>query len=129
MEPDLDQAIARLPSLIAVLGVIGSAVAWHFGGMPYAIAFLIGAGAAWFNFRLVKRFVTRLLSSLSANPAKSPGVATLRLLIQLALFLAGAFVILRFSGFSIVVALYGFLVCPAAAMFEAIYFLITYYGR
>jgi len=129
MEPDLNQAIARLPLLIAVLGILGSAVAWHFGGPPYAAAFLVGAAAAYFNFRLIERFVTRLLNSLSANPARPPKAPALRLFLQLALFLAGAFVILRFSGFNIVVALYGFLVCPAAAMLEAIYFLFTYYGE
>lgn len=129
MEPDLDRAIARLPSLIAGLGIIGSAVAWHFGGFGYAIAFCIGAAAAYFNFRLIERYVNRLLGTLSGNQSKPPRAAALRLFFQLALFLAGAFVILRFSGFNIVVALYGFLVCPAAAMLEAICYLITYYGH
>jgi len=129
MEPDLNRAIVRLPSLIAALGVIGSAVAWRFGGLPYAVAFLIGAAAAYFNFRLIERFVTRLLSALSANPSGAPKAAALRLFFQIALFLLGAFVILRFSGFNILVALCGFLVCPAAVMLEAIYYLITYYGH
>jgi hypothetical protein len=51
------------------------------------------------------------------------------LFLQLALFVLGAFVIIRFSGFNIVVALYGFLVCPAAVMLEAIYYLLLTYGH
>jgi len=129
MQPDLDQAILRIPSVIAALGVIGASVAWRFGGLPYAAAFLVGAAAAYFNFRLIQRFVVRLLGALEARPAQPPKVASLRLFIQLAIFLAVAFAILRFTGINIVVALYGFLVCPAAVMLEGIYYLIAYYGR
>ena len=46
--------------------------------------------------------------------------------IRFAFFVLGAFVILRFSGFNIVVALCGFLVCPAAVMLEILYELLTY---
>jgi hypothetical protein len=123
---DLEQAIARVPLLIAVLGLIGAGVAWYYGGLPYATAFLIGAAAAYFNFRLIERFVERLLRTLAAEPRKPPKAAGLRLFLQLALFVAGCFVIIRFSGFNIVVALYGFLVCPAVVMLEAIYYLLTY---
>ena len=129
MEPDLDRALQRVPLLIAVLGLIGSAVAGRYAGLSGAVAFLIGAIAAFFNFRLIERFVARLVGTMSENPAKRPKFAGLRLVLQLALFLGGAFVILRFTGFSIVVALYGFLVCPAAVMIEAIYYLLLTYGH
>lgn len=129
MVPDLNRAIDRLPSVIGVLGVIGAVVAWRFGGFGDAVAFLIGAAAAYFNFRLIERFVNRLLGAISESTAKRPKIASLSLFLQLALFLAGAFVILRFSGFNILVALYGFLVCPAAVILEAIYYVITYYGH
>ena len=129
MEPDLDRALQRVPLLIAILGLAGSAVAWHYGGLSYAVAFLVGAVAAYFNFRLIERFVARLVGAMTANPGKRPKFASLSLLIQLALFLAGAFVILRFTGFNIVVAVYGFLVCPAAVLIEAIYYLILNYGH
>lgn len=128
-EPDLDRALRRVPLLIAVLGLIGSAVAAHFGGLRYAVAFLIGAVAAFFNFRLIERFVAGLVGAMSENPGKRPRFAGLRLFFQLVLFLTGAFVILRFTGFSIVVATYGFLVCPAAVMIVAIYYLILTYGH
>jgi len=129
MEADLDRALQRVPLLIAALGVIGAAIAWYFGGFRYSSAFLFGAIAAYFNFRLIERFVARLVGGFAANPAKRPKFAGFRLFFQLALFLAIGFVIIRFSGFNIVVALYGFLVCPAAVMIEAIYYLILTYGH
>lgn len=129
MAADLDQAIVRVPLLIAVLGLIGSGVSWHFGGLPDASAFLVGAVAAYLNFRLIERFVSRLLGALAAEPRKPPKAAGLRLFLQLALFVLVAFVILRFSGMNIVVALYGFLVCPAAVMLESLYYLLLTYGH
>jgi hypothetical protein len=126
---DLEQAIVRVPMLIAVLGLIGAGVAWHFGGLPYAGSFLAGAGAAYLNFRLIERFVKRLLRALSAEPLKPPKAAGFRLFLQLSLFVLAAFVILRFSGLNVVVALYGFLVCPAAVLLEAIYYLVLTYGH
>ena len=129
MSPDPDQLLVRVPRLIAVLGLIGAGVAGYFGGLPHATAFLIGAAAAYFNFRLIERFVSRLLGTLAASPAKPPRAAGLRLFIQLVLFFAGAFAILRVSGFSIAVALYGFLVCPAAVIIEAVHWLVFTYGH
>ena len=129
MAADLNDAIARVPFVIVVLGLIGSGVAWRFGGLPYASAFLVGALAAYFNFRLIEGFVKRLMRALTANPQKPPRAAPFRLFLQLALFVGGAFVILRFTGFNLTVALYGFLVCPAAVMLEAIYYLILTYGH
>jgi hypothetical protein len=129
MAGDLNQVVARVPRLIALLGLIGAGVAWRYAGLGHATAFFIGAVAAYFNFRLVERFVERLLRSLAARPEKPPKAAGLRLFLQLALFIAGAFVILRFSGFNILAALLGFLVCPAAVMLETIYYLLQNYGH
>lgn len=124
MEIDFDKGIARIPSLILALGVTGTGLAGWFGGFPYAAAFFAGAGAAYFNFRLLERFVNRLGElAAAAKPVKASGV---RVFIQFALFVLGAFVILRISGFNVVAALYGFLVCPAAVMVEILYELITY---
>jgi hypothetical protein len=129
MEADLDRALQRVPLLIAVLGLMGGGIAWHFGGISYSIAFITGAAAAYFNFRLIERFVVRLVGGMAENPAKRPRFAGFRIFLQLVLFLTVAFVILRFTGFSIVVAVYGFLVCPAAVMIEAIWYLILTYGH
>jgi hypothetical protein len=115
-----------VPRLIILLGLVGSGGAWYLGGLTYATAFLAGAGAAYFNFLLIERFVNGLVRRMVAEPLKRPRVPGLRLYFQLALFVLGAFVILRFSGFNLVVAFCGFLVCPAAVMLEAIYYLFTY---
>ncbi|MDP9053500.1 MAG: ATP synthase subunit I [Acidobacteriota bacterium] len=129
MTADLNGAIARVPRLIALLGIAGALVAGGIGGFGYAGAFLIGAVAAYFNFRLIETFVSRLLQAVGAQPGKRPRVAGLRLFIQLALFVIAAFVILRVSGIDLAVAFCGFLVCPGAVMLESIYYLITYYGH
>jgi len=126
---DLNAVIARVPRLIAILGVLGAVTAGRLGGLPYALAFLIGAVAAYFNFRLIERFVNRLVQTMVGSPGKRPRLAGLRLFIQLALFVVGAFVILRYSGVNLVVAFCGFLVCPAAVTLESIYYLFTYYGH
>jgi hypothetical protein len=126
MAVDLDKGIARVPPLIAGLGLIGSGVAWNIGGVLYAVSFLAGAVAAYLNFRLLERFVNRLGGLVAAEPAKPRKAFGAVLFLQFALFVLGAFVILRISGFNVVVALCGFLVCPAAVMLEILYELFTY---
>ncbi|HEY3827251.1 MAG TPA: ATP synthase subunit I [Bryobacteraceae bacterium] len=123
---DLDKGIARIPLLIAVLGLLGSGAAWRVGGIAYASAFLVGAAAAYFNFRLLERFVDRLGKAVAAEPARPRKAAGVVLFVQFALFVLVAFVILRLSGFNVVAALCGFLVCPAAVMLEILYELFTY---
>jgi hypothetical protein len=123
---DFDKGIARIPVLIAVLGLLGSGAAWRVGGISAATAFLIGVAAAYFNFRLLERFVNRLGRLAAAEPGKPPNVSGVMLFIQFALFVAGAFVIIRVSGFNVVAVLCGFLVCPAAVMVEILYELFTY---
>src|SRR5579862_3626039 len=120
---DPARQIARIPNLIAVLGVAGTGVAWWFGGFAYAGAFFIGAGAAWFNFMMLERVVTRVTGKFAAigtaetpEAPKAPRMFGVRMLIQLGLFVAGAFVILRLTGFNVVLALVGFFVCPAAVI-------------
>ncbi len=121
MEADLDRGLARVPLLIAAIGLVGAGVAWRMGGLPYATAFLTGAVAAYFNFRLLERFVGRLLERMAAEPANRPKAPGARLFIQLAVFVLVAFVIIRLSGFNVVVALCGFLACPAAVTVEMLY--------
>jgi hypothetical protein len=128
MAADPGDPIARVPLVIAALGLAGSGMAWRIGGIGYASAFLLGAVGAYFNFRLIERFVSRLLRTVAAEPRKRRRFAGARLFLQLTLFGLGAFVIIRYSGFNVLVALCGFLVCPAAVMLEAFYqLLITYY--
>jgi hypothetical protein len=133
LDIDFDKGIARIPGLVLVLGLVGTVVAARMGGLPYAGAFFIGAGAAYFNFRLLERFVNRLgelarLAETAAKtgPAKPVKASGALVFIQFALFVLAGFVILRLSGFNVVVALCGFLVCPAAVMLEILYELLNY---
>ena len=134
MKVDPEKQIARIPRLIAILGVVGTGVSGLFGGFAYAGAFFIGAGAAYFNFKLVERVVTSLTQRVAAiakagtgEPAKAPKMFGIRMAIQFGLFVLGTFVILRLTGFNVALALLGFFVCPAAVILEILYELI--YGH
>jgi hypothetical protein len=126
LEINFDKGIARVPRFIVALGLLGTAWAGRLGGMPWALAFLAGAIAAWVNFQLIERFVNRLGKLTLQNPAKPPKTQGIRQFIRFAFFILGAFVILRLSGFNVAVAMCGFLVCPAAVLVEIFYELLTY---
>jgi hypothetical protein len=126
LELNFDEGIARVPRIIAALGLVGTGVAGWLGGLAWALAFPVGAGAAYFNFRLIERAVDRLGRLATAEPSKPRRASGVWMFIQFAVFVLAAFVILRVSGFNIRVAMCGFLVCPAAVMIEICYELITY---
>ena len=124
---DLDRAIARIPRWIIVLGLLGTGFAGRMGGAPYAGPFLVGAAAAWLNFQLIERAVNRLGRLASAPSATPAGKGTgVWMFIQFAVVVLGAFVILKYSGFNLAAAFFGFLVCPAAAIAEIVFELLTY---
>ena len=126
---DFVRIVARVPRLIAILGVAGGIATALYRGIGYGTAFLIGAVAAFVNFKLIERLVTGLLRRMLEKPVKRPRLQGAKVFIQLALFLVGLFVILRFSGFNLTAFLFGFLVCPAAVMIESVYFLLITYGH
>jgi hypothetical protein len=119
-----ERAIARLPRWILLLAVAGTAIAAVFFGSAAAGGYLAGSIAAWINLRIVERTVDRVARLAgTAKPGRGTGTW---LLIQFAGLVLGAFVILRYSGFSMAAAFCGFLVCPAAVVLEIIYELVTY---
>jgi hypothetical protein len=118
-----DGAVARLPRWLLGLAVAGTVVAGSFRGLSAAGGFLIGAIAAWFNLRLVERAVHRIARQAIENPAKKRRSGVM---LKFAGLILGAFVIIRYSGFSMVAALLGFLVCPAAVLLEMVYELVNY---
>ncbi len=123
---DYDRAIARFPAWILALAVLGAAAAGIWCGIACAGGFLVGAIAAYLNFRIIERAanrIARLAKEGSAGTGRRTGVA---LLIQFGIFVLAAFVILRFSGFNMAAAFCGFLVCPAAAILEIVYELFKY---
>ncbi len=123
---DYDRALARLPNWMALLGVIGTGLSAHYAGLSGAVGFLIGAVAAWLNLRLIERGVNRIVRLVDAEPGTVSRGSGVRLFVQFAIVATVAFVILRFTGFNLMAALSGFLVCPAAAMMEIVYELFTY---
>ncbi len=124
MQPEqFEAAIARLPRWLLALAILGTAVAGSFKGLSAAGGFLVGAIAAWFNLRLVERFVDRLAREAARNPGKRRRAGVL---VKLTGLLLAAFVIIRYSGFSMGAALLGFFVCPAAVVLEIVYELLTY---
>lgn len=129
MTPDLSRIVERVPRTILGLGVLGVCAGLFFRGPAWAAAFLVGAIAAYWNFRLVERMVKALVQLTVEKPVKRPNLHGFRLFAQLALFVAGLFVILRFSGLNLTAAMLGFLVCPAAVMLESIYYLLITYGH
>ena len=122
-----DEGIARLPKWMLGLGLVGSGVTGQFFGLSAAAGFLLGAGGAYINLRLIERFVDKLgrlaMRDKAAAPPKTRGIW---LFVQFLGLVVGAFVILRVSGLNIVAALCGFLVCPAAVLLEILYELLTY---
>ncbi len=75
MKVDPERQIARIPRLIVILGVVGTGVAGLFGGFGYAGAFFIGAGAAYFNFKLVERVVTGLTQRVAESAKAGSGAS------------------------------------------------------
>ena len=123
---DFDSAISRLPAWILALGILGAGAAGVWCGVACAGGFLVGAVAAYLNFRIIERAANRI-ARLAKEGSTGPGRRTgLTLLIQFGIFVLGAFVILEFSGFNMAAAFCGFLVCPAAAILEIIYELLKY---
>lgn len=124
--PDYERALARLPKWMALLGVLGTGLAARYAGLSGAAGFLLGAAAAWLNLRLIERAVNRIVRLTSADPGTVKQGSGVRIFVQFAIFATFAFVILRFTGFNLMAALLGFLVCPAAAILEIVYEIFTY---
>jgi len=122
MQPEqFEAAILRLPRWLlglAALGTIGLAAV---SGISHAGGFLLGALAAYLNLRLIERAVNRVTST--EKPTRKPARW---LFIQFAGLVLGAFAIIKYSGFSMAAAFFGFLVCPAAVVLEIVYELVTY---
>ncbi|MDE3197061.1 MAG: hypothetical protein KGN84_11990 [Acidobacteriota bacterium] len=124
----LDAAVSRLPRWLAALGVLGTLGALRYYGLATACAFLLGAAAAWVNLKLIEQAVDRI-GSLARSGGAARVKPTRRAVWMLVRFVAvavTAFVILGYSGISIIAAFCGFLVCPAAVIVEIVYELVKY---
>lgn len=127
-QASFEAAIARLPRWILGLAVFGTTVTAALLGIRAAGGFLLGSIGAWINLRLIERVVNRISrQALSAERDNiHPRRAGFGLLIRFIALILVAFVILRYSGFSLGAVFCGFLVCPAAAILEIVFELVKY---
>jgi len=123
---EFESAIARIPGWILALAILGAATAGIWCGIACAGGFLVGALAAYLNFRIIERAVNRIARLAQAGSAKSGRRTGMVLFIRFGICVLAAFVILRFSGFNLAAAFCGFFVCPAAVILEIIYELFRY---
>jgi len=124
----VEAAVSRLPKWLLMLAVAGAIGAVRYYNVRIAGAFLLGAAAAWINLRLIEQAVDRIgrLASSGDASAVKPKRRAVWMLVQFIAVALGAFVILRYSGISIIAVFCGFLVCPAAVIVEIVYELVKY---
>ena len=129
MTTELDQsfvenAIRRIFRLLVALTVAGCAAEWIANGWQWGLGFLVGAAAAFINFRLLKR----LVYALGQAAGNSPGHPKMRFAVilglrYLLLGLAG-YAILSYSELSLAAALTGLFVPVAAVIIEIVFELV-----
>ena len=114
------RATERLGWWILYLALLGTAGAGLWGGWRWALGFLLGAVASYWNFRVLKKIVDRLAASAAAGgtPRKS-GIR--RVLLRFLLLGLGAFAILNYSEVSVTAALIGLFVSAAAVLVEIVF--------
>ena len=124
-EFDYNRAIARLPRWLLALATLGTIYTLFRYGVSVSGGFLLGAIAAWVNLKLVERAARRVTATPVEGEEKPAKSGTGGLFIQFSGLILGVFVIMQFSGFNTQAAFVGFFLCPAAALLEIIYELIT----
>jgi uncharacterized membrane protein YgdD (TMEM256/DUF423 family) len=111
----------RLAKIIAVLALIGAALAGLRGGWTWALGFFLGAAASYLNYRNLVQIVRAI-----GTPASSSRLGAFAwLLFRLILLFAGAFVIIKLTQINVYAACAGLFVPVVAVILEAI-FEITY---
>jgi hypothetical protein len=115
MTPDIfERTAARVSRTIALIAFAGGSIAFAWGGWRAGLGFLVGATAAWFNFRWLKSFVSGL------GPGGQPGRFALFFAFRYVILALGAYVILRFSKSSLPAALTGLFAPLAAVIIEVL---------
>lgn len=114
------RAIERLGWWMLSVVLLGTGGAGMWGGWRWALGFLIGAVASYWNFRALKGIVDRLAATAAAGaPPRRSGV--LRVLLRFLLLGLGAFAILKSSEVSVTAALIGLFVSAAAVLIEIVF--------
>lgn len=118
---DSTAALDRIPRWMLLLTCLAVPVVFWRVGMGFAWSFAAGALLGYVNFRIIRRAVEKLTGTAT-------GKTGTWLFIQFAALVLAAFGILLLSGMNVTSALFGFLVCQAAAVAELLYEL-TQYGH
>jgi hypothetical protein len=124
MEPDqalFDAAVLRIARLTAAFAAGGCLVCLVWKGWTWCVAYLLGAGASYLNFRWLKRMVDTLGGATGDRP--SPKFAVL-IGLRYLLLAAGGYVIVNFTTLSLPAALTGLFVPVAAVILEIIFELV-----
>jgi hypothetical protein len=116
-----ERALRRIARGTAALAAGGCLVCLAARGWRWAVAYLLGAGASYLNFRWLKRVVEALGAALSARP--SPKFAIL-IGLRYVLLGGGAYAIVNFTSLSLPAALIGMFVPVAAVILEIVFELI-----
>lgn len=119
-EPETEHLLKRLVNFILLLSVAGVMGAGAYRGWPAAAGFAIGAAASWWNFRSLRSVV----QSLGAAASSGTLGAFAWILFRFIVLVLGAFVILRFTKFSLPAAFAGLFVPVGAVILEALFELI-----
>jgi hypothetical protein len=124
MDPDqafFDTALSRIARWTLALAAAGCLVSMLWKGWTWAIAYLLGAAAAYLNFHWLKRVVEALGGTAQARPSLRFAILIgLRYL----LLAGGAYAIVTFTSFSLPAALTGLFVPVAAVILEIVFELI-----
>jgi len=115
-ELDFERASRRIARFLACVAVAGTALAGAAGGWKWAVGFLAGSAAAWFNFRWLKR----LVSALGGERKYS----SFQLALRYFLFGGCGYVILRFSSIPVPAVIAGMLVLVVAIFIEILFELV-----
>ncbi|HEX3875956.1 MAG TPA: ATP synthase subunit I [Bryobacteraceae bacterium] len=117
-----ERTVARVTRTMLYVGFAGAVVAFAWKGWRTGLGFLVGALAAWFNFRWLKGFVAGL------GPGGKPGAFAVFFAFRYLILAAGAYVILKFSKLSLPAALTGLFV-PLAAVIVEVFIQLGYERR
>lgn len=117
-----ERTAARVSRTIAIIGCAGAIAGFAWKGWRVGVGFLLGAAAAWLNFRWLKGFVAGL------GPGAKPGVSAIFFAFRYIVLAAGAYVILKYSELNLPAVLTG-LFAPLAAVIVEILIQSVYERR
>jgi hypothetical protein len=118
---DFPRLTRRIGKIVLAISVTGSGLAGLLGGWTWAVGFLIGSAASYFNFRNLAQIV----GSLGTRQSSGRVGAFAWVLFRLILLIAGAFVIIKLTKIKVLAVCLGLFAPVAAAILEAI-FELTY---